>query len=168
MKQNKYKKSLTKFSILKYFVTLILALLTASLLGQTKSFKIDASLGFSYPKDVIPDGFGLGILTAIEPKFDINKFSLGTRVGFNILRSSYDVNYLADDQIDKFDISILLTGDYYLKKGKFRPFLGIGTGVFFLSVTPGYDITSEKGEWKSYGYVNFDYISMAVSGLFKL
>jgi len=177
-------------------------LYTVPLSAQTKVFKIDASFGVSYPKNVIPNGFGLGVLTAIEPKLDIHCFSIGTRVGFNILRASPDVNYLAENQIDKFDMSLLATGDWYLTKGKFRPFIGVGTGLFLLSATPGYDITSESGDWKnygskfgglvrcgiempyvrislyytcvggkeknSYGDINFDYISITVSGWFKI
>ena len=183
-------------------ITMMFMLYIVALSAQTKDFKIDASFGLSYPKDIIPNGFGLGVQTAIEPKFDINKFSVGTRVGFNILRAAPDVNFLAENQIDKFDVSLLLTGDYYLTKGRFRPFIGTGTGFFLLSATQGYDITSESGNWKSYGCkfgglarcgiempyvrisfyythvggreknsygnINFDYISITVSGCFKI
>ena len=191
-----------KYSILKCSIVLILSLHIMPLPAQPKCIKIDASFGLSYPKNVIPNGFGLGVLTAIEPKFDIHYFSVGTRVGFNILRASPNVNFLAENQIDKFDMSLLLTGDCYLTKGKFRPFIGIGAGLFLLSATSGYDITSESGNWKSYGakfgglgrcgiempyvrislcytyvggmkknsygYINFDYISLTVSGWVRI
>ena len=199
------KQYLIKRSMSRHITAIMLTFCVVTLSGQTKDFKIDkidASFGLSYPKDAIPNGFGIGVLTAIEPKKDINNFSVGTRVGLNILRSTPDWDFVSKNLIDKFDVSLLLTGDYYLTKGRFRPFLGIGTGLFLLSATEGYDITSENGKWKSYGvkfgglarcgiempyvrvsfcynyiggkekssygHINFDYISVTVSGWFKL
>ncbi len=136
-------------------ITVIILLFPFFLFAQEKSeihpYRLNIEFGLSYPTNVIPNGFGLGVLAAIEPKYDINKFSLGMRVGVNILRASPDAEFLAENQIDKFDANFLLTGDYHILNGKFKPFIGTGIGLYLLSATSGYDITSEKGEWKSYG-----------------
>jgi hypothetical protein len=136
---------------LLFSIMLILFFSTTQAQYSRKSFRIDMGLGLSYPTNAIPNGFGIGILSAIEPKYDINRFSIGSRIGFNVLRSSPNNEQLAENQTDKFDMNLLLVGDFHFTTSKFRPFIGIGTGIYILAATPGYDITSESGTWNNYG-----------------
>lgn len=96
-----------------------------------KPFKVDLALGYA-----IPGGSGTkgGLLFAIEPKYAINdQIALGLRVeGAVMARVIMDPT--TGQEIEGGDVkasgSYLLTGDYYFTTNKFRPFAGLGAGIY--------------------------------------
>ena len=94
-----------------------------------KKFKTDVSLGYA-----IPQGSGSqtgtkgGVLFAIEPKYAIlDALSVGLRMEAAVT-ANIDVN--GKNGSAKANASYLLTSDYYFTSNKFRPFGGVGGGMF--------------------------------------
>ena len=115
------------------------AVLSLSAMAQEsdlKPFKCDVSLGYA-----IPGGSGSkgGILFVVEPKYGFmnNRLFGGFRMeGAMVARfgGTYDMYGDPQDISIKFSSSYLLTGDYYFTDNyKFRPFAGVGGGVFILA-----------------------------------
>jgi len=94
-----------------------------------KKFKTDVSLGYA-----IAQGSGSqtgtkgGVLFAIEPKYAVlDALSVGLRMEAAVT-ANIDVN--GEKGSAKANASYLLTGDYYFTDKKFRPFGGVGAGMF--------------------------------------
>ena len=97
-----------------------------------KPFKVDVAVGYA-----VPDGKGAkaGVVFALEPKYALNdKFTVGLRMEAAATARGYLDNngYLKSADV-KASGSYLLTGDYYFSTNKFRPFAGVGAGVFSLA-----------------------------------
>lgn len=100
-----------------------------------KPFKVGVDLGYA-----IPSGSGAkgGVLFAIEPKYAVaSAISVGLRMEAAVMARGYvGVNNDAGSaNIDvKASGSYLLTGDYYFTGNhSFRPFGGIGTGIYSIA-----------------------------------
>lgn len=95
--------------------------------AQTAEGEVRADIGAGY---AIPtEGFGVkpGVTFVAEPHYYISgNFAVGIRFEGALL--GYQAQY--DNELFSFFGSSCITGDYYLAKGKFRPFLGIGGGLF--------------------------------------
>jgi len=95
-----------------------------------KPFKADIGIGFA-----IPGGSGSkgGILFAVEPKYAVlPTLSVGLRLegalminGTNLDNSSSNAEFKV-----QATSSYLATGDYYFTNDDFRPFVGVGVGLF--------------------------------------
>ena len=90
-----------------------------------KKFKVDLSLGYAVPQGSATKG---GVIVVIEPKYAVMpELSVGIRMETAALASidasgnSGNVRVLG---------SYLATGDYYFSNNKFRPFGGIGAGLY--------------------------------------
>jgi outer membrane protein W len=97
-----------------------------------KPFKVDVAVGYA-----VPDGHGAkaGLVFAVEPKYVLNdKFTIGLRMEAAATARAYVDNngYMKSADV-KASGSYLATGDYYFSTNKFRPFAGIGAGVFSLA-----------------------------------
>ena len=113
----------------------ILTLSTTAQKSDLKPFKFDISLGYAIPGGTGSKG---GVLFAIEPKYGVmnNKISAGLRMeGALVARfGGYDADGMPQDVSIKLSSSYLATGDYYfLDNYSFRPFAGLGAGVFMLA-----------------------------------
>ena len=95
----------------------------------------------------IPSGSGAkgGIVLAMEPKYGINdNISLGLRLEAAITaRAATDKNGESFTGDVKASGSYLATGDYYFNTSKFRPFAGLGAGLYKLAAV---QISSEDEE----------------------
>ncbi|MDJ1472004.1 hypothetical protein QNI19_07580 [Cytophagaceae bacterium DM2B3-1] len=88
-----------------------------------KLFKVDVGAGYGFGK-------AKGVLFYAEPKFNLHdNFAAGLRFEGAILG-----NVSGNDQYASADISAIgsyaLTGDYYVGTNGFRPFGGLGVGLF--------------------------------------
>jgi hypothetical protein len=105
-------------------------LLGAAMFGNAQStafkpFKVDFAFGYA-----IPGGSGAkgGVLFAVEPKYGINdNISVGLRMEGAIMARATKNGEAAEV---KASGSYLLTGDYYLNTNDFRPFVGVGVGLY--------------------------------------
>jgi outer membrane protein W len=95
-----------------------------------KRFKVDLAAGYG-----IPEGFGskAGAILALEPKYALtDNITVGLRFEAAVLSRvlmDVDGNYFEDGDVSA-SASYLATTDYYFNTNKFRPFLGLGAGVF--------------------------------------
>ena len=117
---------------MKQFFALLIAL-TMGLSAQAqefKAFKVNLSLGAA-----IPSGGG-GVLLALEPKYGINdQIDIGLRIeGAGMAR---DVIYNGNTTSGsvKFAGSYIVTGNYLLSTSNFRPFVGVGAGLYGVGST---------------------------------
>ncbi len=95
-----------------------------------KKFKVDVSLGYAKPQTTGTDG---GALFAIEPKYAVtDQIAIGLRSEVAV---TVKIDKVGDESKAKGNLSYILTGDYYFSDKKFRPFGGLGAGIYtFASV----------------------------------
>lgn len=102
--------------------------------SELKPFKVDVSLGYA-----IPGGSGAkgGVLFAVEPKYAVvSNIAVGLRMEAAVIArfSGYDAEGNVNEASVKAAGSYLLTGDYYFSDNySFRPFGGVGAGIFSLA-----------------------------------
>jgi outer membrane protein W len=94
-----------------------------------KPFKVDLAFGYA-----VPGGSGSkgGVLFAIEPKYAINdNIALGLRMEAAVMaRATTDASGQEFTGDVKASGSYLATADYYFNTNKFRPFAGLGAGIY--------------------------------------
>ena len=99
---------------------------------EYKAFRVDVGLGFAKPSG------GGGVLFAVEPKYAITpNISAGFRMeGALMAKINWEYDNITGKYVDggstevKANGSYLLTGDYHFTTNKFRPFAGLGLGVY--------------------------------------
>ncbi|HEY4323802.1 MAG TPA: outer membrane beta-barrel protein [Mucilaginibacter sp.] len=100
-----------------------------------KAFKIDIGLGYAIPTaGNSGDTKGGGTVT-IQPHYRVSdNFALGLR--FEAAGLGYiDTALTTNDSKVELLLSFCASAEYYLAKGAFRPFIGVGGGVFTQSAT---------------------------------
>lgn len=116
-----------------------LLLISASVLSMSamaqgyKPFKFDISAGYA-----IPGGTGAkgGVLFSLEPKYAVaSMFTVGLRMEAAVVARGYSGVQEGSGEVDvKASASYLLTGDYYFTSNRsFRPFGGVGTGLYSIA-----------------------------------
>jgi OmpW family len=98
-----------------------------------KPFKFDIALGYAIPSGTGSKG---GVLAAAEPKYAINdNIAVGLRLEVAVTARA-GIDKTTGDVVSgdvKASGSYLLTGDYYFSKSAFRPFAGLGVGIYSLA-----------------------------------
>lgn len=121
----------------KICLFLSFALLTVTAINaqdeSLKPFKIDVSLGYA-----IPGGTGAkgGVLFAVEPKYAVNSLvTLGLRMEAAVVARGYSDFDNDDVDLDvKASGSYVLTADHYFSDNySFRPFAGLGAGIYTIA-----------------------------------
>jgi len=109
-----------------------------------KPFKVDLASGYA-----IPSGSGSkgGVLFAVEPKYALNdNITLGLRMEAAVTaRAAVTEDGEKVEGDVKASGSYLVTGDYYFNTNKFRPFAGLGAGLYRLAAV-SFDSDTEEGE----------------------
>lgn len=114
---------------MKHLFSFLFVLVALSATAQEyKPFKVNLSVGYAQP---IGAGVSGGFLIAAEPKYGItDNFDVGLRLEAAIVARGVEVNgNTTTSDVGAFG-SYLLTGNYLFGKGGFRPFLGLGVGLF--------------------------------------
>ena len=114
-----------------FFVLCIaLSMVLSAQAQEFKPFKVNVSLGAA-----LPSGGG-GILFAVEPKYGINdRIDVGLRIEVAAMARATTVNGVTSTGNVQGAGSYLLTGNYMLSTNNFRPFIGIGAGLFSIAST---------------------------------
>jgi len=91
-----------------------------------RAFKFDLGLGYAIPSD--GTGTQGGVTFTLQPHYRLSDdFALGLRV------EAAAIGY-KDNTTGNINVSALastcISGEYYLSKGGFRPFIGAGLGLF--------------------------------------
>ena len=98
-----------------------------------KPFKVNLSLGYAKPAG---SGASGGALFSLEPKYGLSdNLDLGLRFELAAMAQSISVNNQNGDVSVKGMGSYLLTGTYYLSKKNFRPYVGLGAGLYTIAGT---------------------------------
>ena len=136
---------------MKIFLSLCLALgVAVAAQAQTtfKPFKVNVSIGAA-----IPSGGG-GVLFAIEPKYGINdQIDIGLRLESAVMARDVVVNGNTSSGNAQGAFSYILTGNYILSDEGFRPFVGIGAGIYGIAGT-AFTATSGTGGTSTNGNIN--------------
>jgi outer membrane protein X len=117
-----------------FFAIAVLIVALSSNAQEYKPFKVDLALGYA-----IPGGKGAkgGVLFAIEPKYAVmDQLNIGLRMeGAVVARGYAGTNIEEEMDVDvKASGSYLATADYfYTANRKFRPFSGVGAGIFSIA-----------------------------------
>ncbi|TAE32897.1 MAG: hypothetical protein EAZ91_03255 [Cytophagales bacterium] len=114
---------------MKRVFTLVLGLLAFGATAQDfKPFKVNTSLGFAKPGGAGSSG---GILFAVEPKYSLNdQLEVGLRMEGAIMGRAVEVNGELDGAEIKLAGSYVLTGNYFFTVSQFRPYAGVGVGLY--------------------------------------
>lgn len=115
----------------QFFALGVALLLTIGAQAQEfKPFKVNVSLGAA-----LPSGGG-GVLVAVEPKYGINdNIDLGLRLEGAFMAREVTVNGNTTSGNVTGAGSYLLTGNYLLSTNNFRPFIGVGAGLYQIAGT---------------------------------
>ena len=113
---------------------LLLCLVGISASAQEfKPFKVNVSLGYAKPTG---KGASAGFLFALEPKYSLNdNLELGVRLESAIVARAVAFNNQTGDAEVKGLGSYLLTGNYFFSTENFRPYVGVGAGLYTVAGT---------------------------------
>lgn len=132
-------------------------LITTATAQNYKPFKLGLGLGY-----VVPSDGGGGVLIDLEPAYRLNdQIAIGLR-----LESAAMARAIGDTEADvSANGSYSLNGIYYLSDAKFRPYVGLGVGLFTIasasaSVTVGGStVTAAAADENKFGFyprIGFD------------
>ncbi len=111
-----------------FALCITLTLSYAAQAQEFKPFKVNVSLGVA-----IPSGGG-GALFAVEPKYGVNdQIDVGLRIEAAIMARDVVVNGNTTSGSVQGAGSYILTGNYMLSNQNFRPFVGIGAGLYSIA-----------------------------------
>lgn len=138
---------------------LVIAFFILSFSGYSQStlykpFEVDLGIVLAFPTN---DDLKIGFGGYIEPKYNIHdNIALGAKLEFVAIAS----RVLAEIDGDMVDISVagvrslIATGDYYFTTEVFRPFIGIGGGIFILGdINYENDVLSSEHIGNHFGFV---------------
>jgi outer membrane protein W len=119
---------------MKKAVLLLLCLVAFSASAQEfKPFKVNLSLGYAKP---LGAGASAGFLLALEPKYSLNdNLELGLRLESAIVARAFSYQNQTGDAEVKGLGSYLLTGNYFFSTENFRPYVGVGAGLYTVAGT---------------------------------
>lgn len=121
---------------------------------EFKPFKVNLSVGYAKPLGAGASG---GVLLALEPKYSLNdNLELGLRLESAIVARAISFNNQTEtgDAEVKGLGSYLLTGNYFISTENFRPYVGVGAGLYNVA---GTTVTVVNGT------ANEDYVVQAES-----
>ena len=112
----------------RIFIALFTLVAFSATAQEFKPFKVNLSLGFAKP---LSGGASGGVLYAIEPKYGLSdNLDLGLRLEGAVVARGVEVNGNTTTGDFAGISSALITGNYILGTGGFRPFIGAGIGIF--------------------------------------
>lgn len=128
---------------MKPVLFLLFVLITLSATAQEfKPFKFNISPGYAKPAG--PGASG-GFLLSLEPKYGLSdRIDLGLRIELAVMARAYRIDGDDAEGEVKGAGSYLLTGNYLLSDGGFRPFVGAGVGLFSVG-SSGFTVTNGMG-----------------------
>ncbi|MBL6448880.1 outer membrane beta-barrel protein [Fulvivirga sp. 29W222] len=106
-------------------ITLLLIGAVAVNAQEYKPFKLGLGLGYASPSDG-----GGGVLFEVEPAYRLSdEIAIGLRLGSAAMARAIG----ATEGSVSGNASYTVNGQYYLSNEKFRPYVGVGVGVFSLA-----------------------------------
>ncbi len=125
--------------------TLALALLVCSIgyAQDYKKFKVGVALGYAGATGYGSSG---GAIFTLEPAYRLqDNFSVGLRLESALITRGYSQSFTGTADINVAAIgSYTANGQYYFGSGAFRPFAGLGLGLFSMAAVD-YNISGSSG-----------------------
>jgi outer membrane protein X len=116
---------------------------------EFKPFRVDAGIGYGLPFSDVLDG---GIQFYLEPKYEVApQIAVGIRWEGSLFAGVNEDGTSADAKLSS---AYMATGDYYFNNNKFRPFVGLGLGLYSIagaSVTVNEDLTVDEKAKNNFG-----------------
>ncbi len=112
------------------------SILVASLVATAqstnyKAFKVNVGLGYAIPTNKVSGGTSGGAAFSLEPQYRLNNtINLGLRIEGAAVGSVSTSSGNADVSILS---SYTASGEYYFKPTGFRPFAGVGAGIYSMA-----------------------------------
>ncbi|OIN57914.1 outer membrane beta-barrel protein [Arsenicibacter rosenii] len=118
----------------KLFALLLTCAAISSASAQDfQPFKWNLSLGYARPTGA---GAGGGLLVSTEPKYGLNdQIDIGLRAEFALMAKAVTINGQQTSGELKGAGSYVLTGTYLLTTTNFRPYVGVGAGLYTVAGT---------------------------------
>ncbi|QJW89801.1 hypothetical protein HNV11_10635 [Spirosoma taeanense] len=134
---------------MKRILPLLLVLVAFSTQAQNfRPVKFNLSLGYAKPTG---SGASGGILASLEPKYGVNdQLDLGLRIELAAMARAYILNGQNTEGEFKAASSYLATGTYLLSQTGFRPYVGVGVGLF---TTAGTSLNSNSSTGNTGGSI---------------
>ena len=119
---------------MKKLIALLITCVALSASAQDfKPFKVNLSLGYARPTG---PGAGGGVLLSLEPKYGLNdNFDVGLRIELALMAKAVVINGQDASGEVKGAGSYVVTGTYLLSANNFRPYVGIGAGLYTVGGT---------------------------------
>ena len=128
---------------MKQVLPFVFALIAVSASAQEfKPFKFNISLGYARPSG---SGAAGGVLLSLEPKYGLSdRIDLGLRYELAAMARAFTINGEDAEGELKGSSSFVLTGTYLLSDNNFRPYVGVGAGLFSTAST-GVTVSGGQG-----------------------
>lgn len=110
---------------LLFIAVLICGVALSAQSQEFKPFRVDAGVGYGLP---FTEGLKGGVQFYLEPKYEI---APQIAVGFRWEGSLFAGEDVEGQSVDvKLSSAYMATGDYYFSNNSFRPFVGLGLGLY--------------------------------------
>jgi outer membrane protein X len=133
---------------LLFIAVLICGVALSAQSQEFKPFRVDAGIGYGLPFTKTLDG---GVQFYLEPKYEVApQLAVGLRWEGSLFAGVEEEGESVDVKLSS---SYMVTGDYYFNNNKFRPFVGLGLGLYSIggaSVSVG-DTTVESEGKNNFG-----------------
>jgi len=155
-----------------YVLALALLVTSAGYAQDYKKFKVGVGLGYAAASGY---GSGGGVIFTIEPAYRIqDNLSIGLRWEAAAITRGYSQDVTGAS----FDVaaigSFTLNGQYYFGTGDFRPFAGLGLGLYSLAGVSGnssgssFSATEAESKFGFYPRVGFDFHHFTMSADYNI
>ncbi|MFY7899212.1 MAG: hypothetical protein ACOVNY_03435 [Chitinophagaceae bacterium] len=118
----------------KILFALAIILISSSINAQSKNykaFKVNVGLGYAIPAKKTSGGTSGGAAFSIEPQYRLNDvINVGLRIEGAAVGSVSSSTANADVSVLS---SYTASGEYYFASSGFRPFAGVGAGIFSMA-----------------------------------
>ena len=161
----------------KITYALALSLLVTSMgyAQDYKKFKVGIALGYAGATGYGSSG---GAIFTLEPSYRLqDNFSVGLRLESAVITRGYSQSFSGSADINVAAIgSYTVNGQYYFGSGTFRPFAGLGLGLFSMAAvdynvsgTSGsIDAAAAESKFGFYPRVGFDYRHFSISADYNI
>ncbi|MDR0753945.1 MAG: porin family protein [Prevotellaceae bacterium] len=110
---------------LLFIAVLICGVALSAQSQEFKPFRVDAGIGYALPFSDALDG---GIQFYLEPKYEVApQIAVGLRWEGSLFAGVEQEGQSVDVKLSS---AYMVTGDYYFNNNKFRPFAGLGLGLY--------------------------------------
>jgi outer membrane protein X len=153
-----------------YILTFVLLVSSMGYAQEFRKFKVGVALGYAGATGYGSSG---GAIFTLEPAYRLqDNLSVGLRLESAVITRGYSQNFSGSADINVAAIgSYSVNGQYYFGSGAFRPFAGLGLGLFSMAAVD-YNVTGSSGsidaaaaesKFGFYPRVGFDYRHFTIS-----